>query len=135
MRMEWSSLYRIEVPELDSQHKKLFDLINDLMDGIEGNSREEATRVALAALLQYTGEHFAAEERVMQDAGYPGYDRQKAEHVKFVKKMTELAARVGTDFDAASEELMVYTMGWLQTHILDMDAQIGIFIKEKKKAR
>lgn len=135
MRIRWDYRYSLGVPELDNQHIKLFDMINDLMAGIEGNFREEATRLAVADLLKYTREHFAAEERVMQDVGYPGYDEIKAEHVKFADKMNELAAKVETDYDAASEELMAYLFGWAKIHLLGLDPQIGAFIKEQKKKR
>lgn len=135
MRIQWDYRYSLGVPELDNQHIKLFDMVNDLMSGIESNFRHEATTGALESFLQYAQEHFSTEERVMQAAGYPGYDEQKTEHQKFTGKMTELTAKVETDSDVTSVELAAYIMSWIQNHVLEADAQIGVFIKEQKKRR
>jgi len=43
-----------------------------------------------------------------------------------------MLSKVEKDSYIASEQLVAFIMNWLQTHILEEDAKIGVFIKEKK---
>lgn len=63
--ISWCKDYEIGVWQVDAEHRKLFDLVNDYYNKhIQGNNRKEIERV-LNALVAYAEEHFQNEEALM----------------------------------------------------------------------
>jgi hemerythrin len=56
---------------VDSQHKNLFRMAADLHRAMLAGTAKPKLFQLLEDLVQYTLVHFAYEERLMEDAGYP----------------------------------------------------------------
>ena len=68
----WSDQYSINVGEIDDQHQKILELVNDLHNAVESCIEKETLRVKLSALVDFTDLHFSTEDQLMKKHGYPG---------------------------------------------------------------
>jgi len=71
--LRWRRAYQSTAPALDGEHARLLELFNFVQ--AHGNLRREADLPELnrviGELIDYAVAHFAQEERVMADLGYP----------------------------------------------------------------
>ena len=128
----------IGVPEIDDEHKRLFELIGEVDDAVKANADSFATAMALLnELKQYAVNHFAHEEAYMEEINDPELPRQKKEHSAFVEKVNAYRFSDITE-ESAKElilELLEYLTKWLMSHILGSDILIGQFEANAKPTR
>jgi len=119
--LNWSHEYSVEVDSIDKQHRKLFEMLNDLHDAMKLGKGSQTAPLILGKLVQYTREHFANEESLMVRTHYPGHAMHKAEH----DKLTAEVVRMVRDFEernvALTMSLLEFLRKWLQTHIVACD--------------
>ena len=93
MLIEWDGVLTTGIPEIDVQHKEIFDRFNSLLIACEhGRSREEALYV-LDFLNTYIKQHFADEENLQQDIDYPDLISHRQEHRQFIASFAELEGK------------------------------------------
>lgn len=125
----------IGVPEIDEEHKKLFQLIAKVDAAVKADSDSLFTAMALITeLKQYAATHFAHEEAYMEKINDPELPRQKKEHAAFIEKVNAYPLSNVTDSSAKIVilELLEYLSKWLMGHILGSDILIGQFKNEEK---
>ncbi len=93
--IEWTPDFTVGVESLDTDHKVLISLINQLDDAITaGNPRATVQRV-LDALYDYTVYHFSREEALMRACGYPDYDAHVRIHATLRTQVADIRERYG----------------------------------------
>ena len=68
------------------QHQHLVECLNELYKAQEGGDRQQVAQV-LEELIVYTADHFAYEERLLEEAGYRLVAQHKKVHQNFVNKV------------------------------------------------
>jgi hemerythrin-like metal-binding protein len=116
----------------DGQHKRLFQMINDLHDGIRAKKDLETLVMALNWLEGYTQSHFTDEEKAMLSTGYPGFAHHKGEHAAFIAKIDDFQLRLKNSEREMSEELIEFLVQWLKSHIQTTDRAYGPHLKSKR---
>lgn len=120
----------IGVPEIDDEHRRLFELIGEVDAALKADIDSISTAMALLnELKQYAVTHFAHEEAYMASIKDPELERQQKEHRAFVDKVNSYHFSDITD-ETAKElvlELLEYLSKWLMGHILGSDIMIGHF--------
>jgi len=116
----WLDGYALGLPEIDAQHKVLFDLMNALWGTLIVRAPAAQTLAIIRELERYTIVHFIEEEAFMRQAGYTGFDAHKAAHDRFVARVAEEKARIeaGHPFGL---EILHFLKDWLVQHILVED--------------
>ena len=118
---QWTDEYSVSVLRFDTEHKKLFSLINELNDAMsEGRGRFVVVRV-LQELGEYARWHFRGEESAMRRAGYAGLEEHIAEHHEFTGKISEFYAEYGEGQSGIPIDVLFFLRDWLQKHILQTD--------------
>ena len=121
----------IGVPEIDDEHRRLFELIGEVDAAVKAESDSISTAMALLnELKQYAVTHFTHEEAYMAEIHDPELPRQQKEHQAFVNKVNSYRFSDITDSAIAKElilELLDYLSRWLMSHILGSDILIGHF--------
>lgn len=127
----WKDAYCVGVGEIDAQHKQLVGMINDLHEAMIDGRGRAAVEGTLEKLIAYTRVHFAAEERLMQTHGYPGYEEHKAKHDTMTAKVTELQQKYEAGHMAITIEVSNFLQGWLDKHILGTDMLYAKHLQER----
>ena len=128
----------IGVPEIDDEHKRLFELIAEVDAAVKANADSLSTAMTLIAeLKQYVVNHFAHEEAYMEKIHDPELPRQKKEHAAFIEKVNAYSLADITDASANATilELLEFLSKWLMGHILGSDILIGQFEATAKPTR
>ena len=63
----WKDNYSVGNPEIDDQHRDLFNLCNQLSESLT----EKECKFIIMKLFKYTRLHFTAEEKLMKDLEFP----------------------------------------------------------------
>ena len=85
----WSDDYSVSIKEIDDQHKKLFDLLNELHDAMKKAKGKSILGKVIKDLISYTEFHFSTEEILLQNCKYPEFEEHKLKHDEFTKKVKE----------------------------------------------
>ena len=124
---EWNESYSVKVGILDAQHKKLFQIVQELQDAMKaGHGKDKASDV-LRRLIEYTVYHFSAEEKLMENHAYPTLAEHRAEH----KALTDKVIQFKKDYEAGNGSilpLMTFLQDWLKHHILTVDQKYSGFM-------
>jgi len=115
MSLVWSTDLEIGIPVIDSQHQRIVDYINQVEHAQQHHSQGELLEV-LDELVDYTLSHFAFEESLMEEAGYPFFKAHKKVHQLFTKRVAGFQERAKTGEDVTNE-LMHVLKAWLVNHI------------------
>jgi hemerythrin len=125
--LEWKPAYETGVPEIDTQHKVLFDNINRLGKLLDKEEVERAEADYLLKFLEnYAEQHFKGEESCMARHRCPAHGKNKEEHAQF---RTILGFAIG-QYEAATTPKIVLTrlhdsmVWWISNHILKVDIQL-----------
>ncbi|MCB1614700.1 MAG: bacteriohemerythrin [Pseudomonadales bacterium] len=113
--MKWISELEIGIPVIDSQHKRIVEYINQLEHARQARSAQEVMDV-LDELVDYTLSHFAFEESLMEEAGYPYLNAHKKVHQLFTRRVSGFMQRAKAGEDVTNELLHVLK-AWLINHI------------------
>jgi len=119
----WSEVFSVGVPELDAQHRRLVELINDFHGAQEAGSGVATLFGVLNGLVACAEQHFAAEERRMEETHYPDLLRHRREHDRLVREIFELHRRYERGQPDTAEDTMAFLRAWLLDHILGCDKQ------------
>ena len=126
--IEWKDEYNVGIESIDSQHRKLVNLINQLQTAVDYSTGEEFEREALDELVDYTKTHFEYEEGLMAQYDYPELEPHKALHRKMIAKVEEVLAEYEQDQDRAMNNALSFLQGWLINHINGTDKQYSDFL-------
>jgi hemerythrin-like metal-binding protein len=129
--LRWSDLLSVGIDSIDSQHKKLVDLINQLYKQMNSGSTKVAVGKTLANLIDYTGSHFHFEEELFAKYDYPEQKDHKVVHSKLVAQVVEFQRQFQKGEKDVSLELMEFLKDWLVNHIKKTDKQYSPFLLSK----
>lgn len=122
----WDQSYCVNVEAIDAQHRKLFDIVNQLIELHEGGSDELLP--VLNDLVDYLYDHFHTEQMVMMNANFPGYLEHNKAHQKFTEKMHEFLKSYEEGKKDLAFDMLSYLRVWVRDHTLKVDRQYGEYI-------
>ncbi len=127
----WTEGYSVSVEEMDEQHKKLIELINGFYDALQTDTGQEVISSLFNGVLDYTKTHFAREEELMKDHGFPEYEAHKVEHNELVEEVLDIHQKY-TDGDTDTVgKLALLLSNWLMDHIVMKDKIYGAHLNSK----
>ena len=85
--IDWDDSFSVKVKEIDAQHKRLVDMLNELYDAMRQGKGKEVLGKIIGGLIEYTDVHFKTEEKYFDKFGYPETEAHKKEHSDFVQKV------------------------------------------------
>lgn len=118
--LAWKSRFSVHHPVIDAQHHGLLDLINDL-GHLQGGSDPDAMTEIFHQLCSYALNHFATEERLLEEVHYPGLEAHAQEHARFVQQLLELNQAYDPGDTRLPAVTFIFVRDWYQHHILDVD--------------
>jgi hemerythrin-like metal-binding protein len=128
MLIEWTGNLSVAIGKIDDEHKKLVDLINGLHDAMKSGNTKSRLGWLINELAGYAAVHFATEEKLFDQYGYPSATLHKLEHAKFIRQVTEFKGQFDSGKAMLSMEVMSFLSDWLKNHILKTDKQYGPYL-------
>lgn len=131
--MKWSDSYKIGIPSVDSQHKRLFQLIRELNEALDAGLRIANVEKLLSGLEQYKTRHFQLEEKYMKESNYPGLAEQQQAHAYFSKRFKELGEELNQTgiTPAVIKTIKDELSNWLKDHVTGLDLEFGKFYQKE----
>lgn len=120
--LDWDDSLNLGHPEIDRQHKKLVELINQVRACGDGDAEVEVMR-ALTAMYLYAREHFFDEEALMDRLDFAEAADHKVMHQFFVAK-TQALTDACLGGGATPDDVGGFLVSWLREHIAVEDAKI-----------
>jgi hemerythrin len=129
--VNWNNNLSVNVGEIDMQHKRLIEMINELYEAMKIGKGKDVTGKILNGLISYTATHFTTEEKYFAKFGYPDTVNHKKEHAAFVKKVNDFKEGFETGKVSLTIEVMNFLSEWLFKHIKVTDKNYSKFFNEK----
>lgn len=133
-RVEWTPDLSTGVEEIDAQHRELYSRVNRFLEAlVEKRARNEVGPL-LVHLQSYAREHFAAEEKMMELAGFAGLGEHLAEHHRFEVDCARLSDELEADGPTygMAKELTGMLVDWLAQHIGETDRRFGLYLTRRR---
>ena len=127
--VELTETFVLECAELDKDHKRLVEMVNDITDDIDKGATGNCNSKVLN-FVNFAKEHFSREEKLLTKNGYPEVAKHHKHHQTLIAKMEhiqEFAASAETNQLACvslKRELVYFLMDDLITTDMDFKDHI-----------
>ncbi len=121
---------------IDAQHKELIERIAKLITCCEQNGGKLEAIKVLDFLSDYVEYHFSAEEKLQEEAEYPGIAEHKEKHAEFkqaVKELYEMLEEVEGPTEEFVNAVKKNVLDWLLVHIKGFDCSVASYINMKSE--
>ncbi|MEF2230847.1 MAG: bacteriohemerythrin [Pseudodesulfovibrio sp.] len=131
--MNWDEIMSVGVEELDAQHRKLIDLINDAYEALQKHDEHRMSEL-IDKMRDYAKVHFATEEQYLARCGFPHIEAHKVQHFQFNRTVAQFREQQFVTTNLS--KIFVFLSRWLATHILESDKEYVPYLaaEEKKPA-
>lgn len=128
--IEWREEFETGSASIDHEHREMIGLINALHGALGGADARDAVTDFLDEINAHIAAHFALEERMMRDIGYPEMAEHKADHEHLLDEIRDIMERHAADEffdyeDVLAERLRV----WFTEHFRTQDARLEKYLK------
>jgi hemerythrin len=130
----WKEEYSVKMEEIDTQHKRLVQLIFDLNEAIGNQMVRDKLGAILEELVKYADYHFSTEEKYFKQFNYEHAVEHIEEHRKFTEKVLDFRKKYQNNEIEISFALIDFLEDWLINHIMRSDHKYAeCFIKNGLK--
>jgi len=129
--LAWKDDFNLGHDWVDMQHRRLFELVNGLVESCADGSDTVKLKGTLDFLVNYTVQHFEDEEALQLKYDYPAYETHKGLHEEFKSTVGGLVERftISGSSTELSSDVNKVVVRWLINHIQREDKRIGEHIK------
>lgn len=131
----WDDSYKVGHPMIDSQHKRLFEIADELYNLVIAPKEKQAadTGLVLQDCAKYVNFHFSCEEKLMNDTKYEEMENHLSQH----KAFTTYVASLMSDFSRGSkidlDKLYDFISDWLVKHITSEDKKLASYASSQSE--
>lgn len=120
--LAWDEAYSVGSAMIDSDHRILINLVNQLHDAMETGQSRDVLGSVLNVLTEYVEHHFHREELLMERIGYPERATHVRNHRELEAKVRAVRDRwLSGDHQVLDDEVLGFLKRWLADHILRAD--------------
>ncbi|HZV53670.1 MAG TPA: bacteriohemerythrin [Rhodocyclaceae bacterium] len=120
--VEWRDGFKINISQVDREHKHLFELVKRL---------DLATvQTTVDELLDYVVTHFTNEQKLMEDSNYPAFSAHLKLHEEFGAAVADFLGGGDGWTEDRVQELRRFLNKWLIGHIMTHDLRFGNWYRE-----
>ena len=129
--IQWNDRYSVGVSTLDSQHRQLIGILNELHEAMSSARGKEVQSGIVQRLGTYAATHLETEEKILKTQSYPGFTQHKAQHDAYIAKMREFQEQLRKGEGGVPVALMTFLKDWWTRHILTNDKEYSGFLKAR----
>jgi len=131
----WDDKYATGIGLIDSQHKELFSLTNELFRACMGGEEElkDVFKETMGRMVEYVRFHFGAEQELLQRINYPEYHEHKRQHDILIRDILGAVQEYNKGEKFVPNQFVRTMRDWILSHIALTDKQYALFIAAQKK--
>ena len=124
--MQWQdALYRLGVEEMDHTHREFVDLANRLH-----GAPDEDFAALFDELIAHSEAHFANENRLMEESGFPPIGIHRGEHERVLGVLRLIRERLGAGELALARDFVTREIPeWFSQHAASMDTALALHLQ------
>lgn len=130
-KVHWDDRYKLGIEAIDTQHEKLFELVNRLFELEDSNSDKEELREILYKFSDYMKVHFHDEEEYMASIDFPSLEEHKKLHQEIIESIAHVIA-TPAKLNIIKSKMRIVSKRALIDHIMNEDTKINLFLAEKE---
>jgi hemerythrin len=130
--LKWSISHAVFVPEIDDEHKEIFEAVGSLRKVLTSRITVEELRNLTQRLGACLGGHFAHEERLMRAARYGSLRWHKRQHDNARRRVGQFVLGIEQGDSGAAGELVEYLTSWLHNHARLADRMMSAFLRNQR---
>jgi hemerythrin len=115
----WKEEYSVGVAEIDSEHRELFRIAEELHEGILNGVAEDDLEIVYSRLAEQTRAHFEREDAILRKKGHPNVEQISKEHIRLTEKVEALERRIEKRQARIDVETLRFLRTWFDHHIRD----------------
>lgn len=120
----WTNEYEFGIEEIDNQHKKLVNILNELYSAFLTNQIDNSLILSIITELnKYTQYHFSTEEKIFKKVNFKDSDKHIEKHNKFITDIKKFKNSYLEKDSDLSLDLILFLKDWIIEHIQYEDAK------------
>lgn len=129
MGIVWNDSLSIGEASIDSEHKQLISIINNIFNAVkEFAANRDMAKKLFSDLRSYTVVHFTHEEELMQAKGFPSLEEHRQTHEALKRQIREYQDRLFEEGEVDAHKVLIFLKDWLVTHIISRDMRFKEFL-------
>jgi hemerythrin-like metal-binding protein len=120
---------------IDAQHRKIVRLMAHVQT--LALDEEADLRRAVAALVEHVRTHFADEEKLMAQSGYPDLATHRAHHVNMLRDLMMVVASTGGEAELSQEvagTVRRFVEAWVIGHVRHADREFAGYYRDRRSS-
>lgn len=131
-KFDWRPDLDLHISTIDMQHRQLFEMGRDMEQLLRvqciGVTDKQQLDI-VCRLRDYTGYHFYAEEKLMEDTGYPNLAKHHAEHSAFTDKVMKInLPKLQKEPQKELQIIKDLVQDWIFAHLLHEDQEMAKYL-------
>lgn len=123
----WRESYKVDIREIDEQHRELFTLIDKLRREAEGEGAPAVLIPLLGTVVSQARAHFATEEQLMRAHQYPDIAIHKRLHDALLAQAMDVQEKAHRK-ELTLPMVVKFLEFWIAHHISQADRRLGQFL-------
>ena len=122
--IEWKEEYNLGIHEIDAQHKRIFEVINNFYRAVEQSKENECLSVFLGELVSFAEHHLSTEENHFEEFNCAVKENHIKKHNIYrgkVAQFLEKNEKNENETRALSFEVLAFMKEWWTSHIVGVD--------------
>lgn len=127
----WQDEFNINVARIDEQHRKMLSLAQALHAAVSAGGDRTQLLNQLASLTGFTRMHFAFEEALMTEHGYPDLEAHRQEHASLLQRLEVLRQALEQGRPLQLAPSIEISDDWVLSHVDGADRKLGEFLNQR----
>lgn len=123
--------HSIGIASIDDQHREIVERVNQIADAVSHGEQSGTLLEMMDDLALLACDHFAMEERLMTEHGYPGLETHIREHLSLLQQIKNLRKALHRPNPTKAALVSAFLTDWADQHIMRSDREIGEFLSSK----
>jgi len=131
----WDEKYSTGIELIDTQHKQLLQLTNDLYYAcVTGDKMLQSVfKDTMSRMVEYVHFHFGVEQELLLRVKYPGYKDHKIQHDNMIRNILVAAKNYSDGKHFVPNHFVRTLKDWIFSHIAVSDRHYADYVAEQKK--
>lgn len=126
---EFHELLMVGNDSIDKMHREFYTILQALQNSVECDIEHH-----LETLVSHLKGHFAAEEQLMLETGYPDMQCHKGEHDEVLLSAIDLLEKQKTQGIKmwAVHNFAVFLSRWFEPHVAHLDSSVAAWVSKRR---